>query len=752
MPDYADDKMGDEPEEERAPSDLIEYIEENNLIDYLEEIQGVDGRSTREEVGSQIQTDFDDDRHSMKEWQRKYDRALMLAQMQPDAEKKTFPFNGASTAMLPFIQEAMIDFNARTVPELVYKRDVVNMKVYGRNTTDKEDRARRTSTYMNYQLSETIPSWRRNQDKMLLSLPCVGTAYKKTYWDSTIDDVRSELVLADEVVFDHDCDSFEEAPNHFHPRSFTKNELIAYIRGSQEWDISEEDDLQDDDTKSFDFIEAHCWYDLDGDGLEEPYMFMYWPKKSTIVYMTADYEIDDIILNEDDEVIKIDRHEVFTQYQFIPDPEGGPMGLGWGILMGPMFKAINTNVRQLIDAGTLANTAANSGLIANTVGKGRGGRSQSGPVRVKLGQLTKIDVGGMSGPIRDNVVQFPFAGPNQTLFELMEYLVNSARQLTAAAKQVDVSANQAASLYLAQLQQALKIPNAITMRVYDAATQEFKKIAHLNYLYYDNEKYNRVIDMQGAAESLIPQPQDMQQQALPPGMPPELAGMEGMQPQLPVEPPAPDFSMEDDFSPDDCDIRVVADPSQGSQMERAARADAILQEAKTQPQPVIDVREAYINWMEAMGVADIEKLAPKPDPNARDPMQEMMAAQMQMDAEFKQRDQMLREQDQMLKAQKMMFEAQKEMEALGLQDDKLESEIVKNYATALKEYAAAMASSGDQSLAVIQNLKSLIDTEEGGVDGTRDFRRTIEGSPAIRGEGAGGLAGAPGNPNIPGMP
>jgi hypothetical protein len=314
----------------------------------------------------------------------------------------------------------------------------------------------------------------------------------------------------------------------------------------------------------------------------------------------------------------------------------------------------------------------------------------------------------------------------------MEYLVDSARQLTASAKQVDVNANQAASLYLAQLQQALKIPNAITMRVYGAATEEFKKIFHLNELYYDDDKYNRVIDMQGATESEVPQ------------QPPQQPGMEPAPAPVPISEPEPStFSMEADFDADDCDIRMCADPSQGSQMERAARADAIYQMALAQPQPIIDIREATVDVLEAMGAVDIDTLAPKPDPNAKDPMQELMIAQMQMEAEFRQRDQMLREQDQMLKAQKMMYEAALEQQTLSLQDDKLESEIVKNYASALNDIIATTQGTIDQGMAVIEELKNTLTTEEGdtknGDTGT-GLIDAISGSPAAGGEGAGGLA------------
>jgi len=161
--------------------------------------------------------------------------------------------------------------------------------------------------------------------------------------------------------------------------------------------------------------------------------------------------------------------------------------------------------------------------------------------------------------------------------------------MTNAAVNVEANAGEAASLYLARLQQGLKVPNSITMRVYSAAKKEKQKIGLLNHKHFDDEVYNRVLDEEQT------------------------------------------FSMEQDFNPEDCDIALAADPAQGSDIERVQRAQAVLEEAKTQPSQVINLRLAYIDWLEAMKTPNIEELAPEPDPNAQDPQQQMMIAQMQME-------------------------------------------------------------------------------------------------------------------------
>ncbi|MCK4823682.1 hypothetical protein KA005_48465, partial [bacterium] len=465
---------------------------------------------------------------------------------------------------------------------------------------------------------------------------------------------------ADEVVFDHNYKSFDIAPDKFKKCKYTRNEVISFIRGNQGWDI-DEDDLEED-KNDFEFIKAYTWFDLDEDGLKEPYIALIWEDKQKIVSLYPNYDEDTITEAEDGTVIKIEDVGQFTQYRFLPDPEGGPMGLGWGILLGPMFDAINTNVRQMIDAGTLHITASNSGLISQSLASGRGNAVQSGPIEVQMGQLTPIPNHG-TGNLRDNIVQFPFAGPSPTLFALMESLVTASRSMTNAAVNVQAQPGEAASLYLAKLQQGLKVPNSIIMRVYSCARNEFKKIAALNYKHFDNEKYNRILDSEEQA------------------------------------------SMEADFDPKDCDIRMASDPSQGSDVERVQRAQAIFDMAKTQPQQVLNYRQAQIDVLDAMKTPNIEELAPEPDPNARDPMQDLMIAQQAAEMEMRKEDQALRREETLLKKQKMALEAAREMGKLGLQADKQEAEITNLYTQSLERLVKSGIASGQEALEAVKNIE-----------------------------------------------
>ena len=710
--------------------EILSLLDDGNIVDELPK-----------DAGSDILTAYNTAYGSMKDWLEKYKRALKLAKMQPKEKKKTFPFEGASTAMAPFILEACIDFNARSAPELAYSDKIVKAKVYGGTTlpevpepppppqrtteaemqqgqqmdarlqeayqqkqqerqdaqeridTGKEDRASRVAEFSNYQLSQLMPSWKREQDKLLLSLPCVGTMYKKTYYDVGAQEVRSDLCYGDQIIFDQAYPTFEAAPDRYEELPImTKNEVIEKIRGPEEWAI-DETELSDDDDETYEFVEAHTWFDVDDDGLKEPYCVIVWKKIEKAVYARPMFDEVTVSVNEDSQISKIEMVDIYTQFQFIPDPEGSPMGFGWGILLGPMFEQINIKLRSLIDAGTISNLAANSGIIADRSGSGaRGNRSQRGPVELAMGKLTPVQMGG-TGSLSQDVVQFPAKGPSETLFNLMSYMVDAARRMTDASSQVDANPNEAAALYMARLQQTLKRPNIIIMRVYDCAAKEFEKIFNLNYLHFSDEKYNRIID-------------------------------------APIE-----YSMEQDFNSDDCDIRLVADPAQGSDMERMARAEAVLQNAKSEQAPITDIRQATMDYYEVLGVQNIDILVP--EPQGPDPMQEMMQRQQElaeakeaMETEFKQRDQRLKEKDQALrqreqdlKIAKQQYDAMKEMQAAGLEVDVTEADITLKYSQAFKNLMDVDVQRAAIEAEALEN--QFINQSEGGLtDGARATSNT----------------------------
>lgn len=670
---------------------LIKQLDEGNIVSRLEDHDDL----TASDVYEDITQAFGDAAATMESWKRKYMSALKLAKMQPtakgeDIDTKDFPFEGASVAMMPFVLQSMLDFASRASPDLVWTEKLVSGQVCGMDQDEtKLARAIRCETYQNYQLINDIPGWRKGQDKNIFALPCVGTSYKKTYFDYEAKQVCSDFRTADKVIFNLKHDTFEDAPDKFEPIAYTRNQVIGFIRGDQEWDI-EESELEED-KDSFDFVEAHSWIDLDNDGLKEPYCAILFPELNRIVCLYPDYDEDTIVFNDKNQVVKIKDKETYTQYIFLPDPEGGPMGLGWGILLGPTFAAINTLVRDNLDAGTLALVTSNSGLIAQNIGEGRGNRQLSSRIDLKLGTITPYPMGGLNGSLRDNVVQFPFSGASAVLFDLTKYLADTANQMTTAAYQVEANQGEAASLYLARLQQGLKTPNMIVMRVYECMKQEMQKIALLNFKHFDNEYYNQILD----------EPEQ--------------------------------FNMAADFDPADYDVKLVADPSQGSDIERIGKAEEAYQMAKSQAdagQNVMNLRGATIMKLKAQGYKDedIKMLAPEPDPNASPPKEmQLILAQQAFEAQLKERALKIQEAELSIKEQEVAQKAEKnrldglkqareaalELSRLGLQADTDEAKVTEIYANALAKLVKDAGLSYTEAKREVTNLESEFIDHEG---------------------------------------
>ena len=607
-------------------------------------------------IHKQIDDQYHADTASMADYFLRYENALKLARM--DSSKVETKLKNGAKVMMPFIMEAAIDFNARVVMEYLSRSELVSVEAHGMpadpNAPDaqgivktKQDRASRATKYANYVLGPKEMKWRRITDKEMMALPIVGTTYKKTWYDPVKGRMCSGLIMADEVVFSQEVECFEDAPQVAHKLTIGRNYMISMKRAGL-WEFDEDKLVEGQD--DFEFIEVQFCYDIDDDGYDEPYIVMVSKDLQAVVRIVANFEPEDIRYNIDGEVLHIKKTNYITQKQLIPDPEGRPMGLGFGILLHDIFHTINTNTRQLIDAGTLHNLAGSTGLIASGV-QPRGNqaqRMQTGEVQMEMGVFKQVQVSGAAS-LRESIAQPPFAGPSATLFQLLQHMEESARRMTVAGLQVQANANEAASLYLARLQQALKAPNAMIWRVAEGFQQEFYVLFNLLSRSGDDQKYQLVIDQ-----------------------------------------PA---SLADDFNMDDCDITPTLNPSEGSDYERMARAQMTLETANQSPQ-MHNMYEAYRRYYEASGVVNVDSILPPPDPNAVDPMQQLQMQYMAMEAEFRNRDMAVKE-------QKLAIEQMKAVSEMRAQMVKLQSEIETASAERVKTLTEA-----------IENLAKVADLEE----------------------------------------
>jgi len=544
----------------------------NNIVDMLEDEQLAD-------IGHQVVKGFEIDESSRAEWQSTVDEAMEIAKQV--MKQKSFPWTNASNIKYPLITQASIDYASRTLPEIIQNDKVVKASVMGKDRNDaKYARANRVSKFMSHQLIVQSPDWEDGTDKLLQILPVLGTVFKKTYYDELERRNKSDLCVPEKIVVNYGVQSLEAARRVTHCLTFYKNDIIERQRHGifaeceiDELNPSPESDMEDSDY-ALEFLEQHCYYDLDGDGYKEPYIVTVHKETKKVLRIVNRF--DKISKNSKGEVQSITPVQYFTDFHFIRSPDGGFYSMGFGSLLLPINKAINTLLNQLVDSGTLNNTQG--GLI------GRGLRIRDGQLKFKMGTWQKLD--SASDDISKQIFPWPTKEPSQTLFSLLSLLMQVGKDLSSTTDVLSGKqpAQNVASSTVSQLvEQGTKVFIAINKRLYRSLKKEYKKLYKLNLSHLRQEEYIKVLDDQEA-------------------------------------------NVKKDFAIDDMDIVPVADPTVSSETQRIQRA-GIIQQLRT-----ADPREADKLLLQSMQLDSelIDRLLPAPDPNAPPPPE---AVKMQAETE-----------------------------------------------------------------------------------------------------------------------
>jgi hypothetical protein len=655
---------------------------EGNLIEWLEE----DSPGSLEAIRERVISGYESDKLSMKDYIERHKAITKLASMKADEGDKTFPFQGASKVMMQYLAQAAIDFNSRTAPEIVNKKNVAAVDMWGGQDEEKYNRGERVASSVNWQIKKGIKGWASMKDRGLLLQPVHGMCFNKLWWADG--KIQESLIPADKMIYDHDADSFAEAPRKSHTFRVEINDYISLTREGQ-WDDIEtlENELKDgkdgkqpEVQKPLEMIESHCTLDLDGDGYCEPYIVTWSEEYDCIVRIERRFHEDDVEC-KDGCVIEISGEEFFVQHGFIPSLDKPAVYDGWGTLLYAAFEQINTLYRQAIDANTLNITAMNSGFISTSVKAP--GRSKSGRVELIQGQLTKVDAG--AGQKLSDMIWTPqFQGMSQGFYQLLQDLKTEVMSYCAASQQMDVQAGEAASMYLARLQQALKVPNAIMGRVYGSMSLELTRIYDLMKRYMDNDTYIAIVDWHPSVPPSIQQQyeQAMQQWEQAGGM---LLGIEP--PQDPQAVAMSKVSKDNDFA-DSLNIITTADPSLGSKEERLYMAEVLTMKAAEQPN-LYNAYEANKMLLKEMGVPNLDKVLPEPN-NEPDPMAQLQMEWTKADIEKMRAD----SEAKMAAIEQKNADIMLRMEKQQAELDKILSETMKN----LAEVDAKEASTGMQVL------------------------------------------------------
>lgn len=555
---------------------IKDLLEADNIAEML-------SKEDQDSIGRNAVEDYLLDKNSRFDWEKRMDEAMKLALQVVEA--KSFPWPNASNVKFPLVTIAALQYHARSYPVLVSSPIVVRCRVAGEDKTGElESKAKRVETHMSYQILEEDSDWEDQQDRVLITQPIIGCAFKKTYYDSLKGHNVSENILAKDLVVSYYTKSLETASRITHCLQLTQNDIYERVAAGQYLDVDlfspktvssdtlslSKDKAQgtteptNDPSKPFDIIEQHLLLDLDGDGYEEPYIAVVDINSKTLLRLVARFFYPNITYGKNDKILRIKGENYFTKYPFIPSPDGGFYDIGFGVLLGPLNSSINTLINQLIDAGTMSVTGG--GFLSRGI-KLRGGTQSFQPNEWKTVDSTGDD-------LRKGIMPLPVREPNQVLFTLLSLLINYGERIGGA---VDIlvgqnpGQNTPAETTRTMAEQGMKIFSGIFKRTYRSMKEEFRKLYRLNQLYMP--KKVRIGTLVITAE---------------------------------------------DYNGDPRDISPAADPNMISESQRIHQATQLLQIAN--PAIGYNMYEVHKKFLDAMKISDMDKILPDPKgPNAMPP-------------------------------------------------------------------------------------------------------------------------------------
>ena len=494
----------DDPEAVHISAGDMELdIESDGEDEFNQNLAEIMDPSDMEGLASDLNDDIQNDIDSRKDWEKMYKEGITLLGLK--FEERTEPWDGACGVFHPMITEAVVRFQSETIMETFPARGPVRTSIVGKETPEIKAAAQRVEEDMNYQLTEKMPEYRSEHEKMLWNLPGAGSAFKKVYYDPSLERQVSVFVPAEDILIPYGTSDITVCHRITHRMRKTKNDLIKLMHAGfyREVELGEPQkfytDIQDKKDKEtgfsasyddrFELYEIHVDLDLPGyedkvDGEETGIALPY-----VVTMLRGSNDILSIRRNwKENDPVKLKRHH-FIHYQYIPGY--GAYGFGLFHLVGGFAKSATSIMRQLVDAGTLSNLPG--GL------KTRGLRIKGDDTPIAPGEWRDVDLG--SGNMRDNILPLPYKEPSATLYNLLGTIVEEGRRFAATGdlKISDMSNQAPVGSTLAILERTLKVMSAVQARVHFALKQELQLLAEVIRDYapekyeYDPEKGGRNI-------------------------------------------------------------------------------------------------------------------------------------------------------------------------------------------------------------------------------------------------------------------
>ena len=557
MPDAAD----------QAPefdSNLADYMDESDLAGVANDIIGL------------VEADI----NSRKDWVDMFVKGLEVLGMK--YEERTEPWTGACGVYSPLLTEAAVRFQSETIVETFPAQGPVKTQIIGESNKAREDAAERVREDMNYRLTEEMPEYRSEHERMLFNLGLAGTAFKKVYLDGALGRQTAVFCPAEEIIIPYGAANVRVAERATHVMRKTPNDIRKLQVAGFYRDVDLGDPVQfstdvekrkaEDQGYTLNDDERHMIYEVqidydmpgyeDPDGIALPYIVTIDKGTSEVLAIYRNWD-------ENDKYRKKKQH--FVQYDYIPSGFGA-YGLGYIHLIGGYARAGTSLIRQLIDAGTLSNLPGGM--------KSRGMRIKGDDTPISPGEWRDVELA--SGSIKDNILPLPYKEPSQVLSLLLDRITEEGRRLGSIAdmKVSDMSANAPVGTTLALLERQLKTMSAVQARVHYAMREEFKLLKAI------------IRDRTPQFYEYVPFGGDRK-------------------------------AKREDY--DTVEIVPVSDPNSATMAQRIMQYQAVIQLSASAPQ-IYDLPQLHRQMIEVLGIRNADKLVPvTDDQKPRDPVSENMS-------------------------------------------------------------------------------------------------------------------------------
>jgi chaperonin GroES len=470
-------------------------------------------------IGYCVIDGFEVDLASMQEWLEDIETGKKLVKQEKNGRSE--PWEGASNFKSPTLTNAALKFGDRASTELLRQHDIVKTAVIGKDEGGlKAEKSNRVAIYQNYQINIEMEEWREEQERLIYDLPYSGCSFKKTFYDSSLGRNDSILITSDKFAVNQGVQSINRLRRFSEIIDIPKDDMISKQRQGLWLETKEEDEEnynelsdnyssvenQTEEDKYQQFIEQQGFYDLDGDGYQEPYTFVVHRESKKVVRIIPRFELENVLVknknssksiklsesdSKDSTIIRIKANQNITKYGFIRDPQGGFLDVGFYNLLGALTASINATTNQLVDAGTLSNVGGFSGWLA------KGFRAKMGNMGFKLGRFTQTNLSVEE--LQKGIRQLPVGQPSLTLFSLMQMMVANSQELSASTDlSTSLGANAPATTTLALVQEQQQFAGAIISRLYRSMSSEFKKLFELNAKFIDPLHYQQIVDDESA--------------------------------------------------------------------------------------------------------------------------------------------------------------------------------------------------------------------------------------------------------------